>query len=60
MPGTASKAGRQRISRFFIGLEKEPLVLSDETRRRLTGIYRQDILRLQDLIGRDLEGWLEA
>jgi len=54
------KAGRQRISRFFIGLEKEPLAFPDEVRGRLTDLYRQDILRLQDLIGRDLEGWLET
>lgn len=48
------------MSRFFIGLEKEPLAFPDEVRSRLTDLYRQDILRLQDLIGRDLEGWLQA
>jgi hypothetical protein len=32
--------------------------LSDELRRELTGFYRDDILKLQDLIQRDLSPWL--
>ncbi|MDX1541685.1 MAG: hypothetical protein R3349_09810, partial [Geminicoccaceae bacterium] len=55
-----SKATRQRISRFFIALEKDPLSFPAETRARLTGLYREDILRLQDLIGRDLGAWLDS
>lgn len=35
-----------------------PPRLSAETRRDLVALYRPDILRLQDLIGRDLSGWL--
>lgn len=37
-------------------LEKPPL--SEETRKRLLSGYKNDILTLQDLIGRDLSVWL--
>lgn len=33
--------------------------MPSELRQRLTDLYRDDILRLQDLIGRDLSVWLE-
>jgi Sulfotransferase family len=33
--------------------------LAPEVRRRLVGAYREDVLGLQDLIGRDLSGWLK-
>jgi hypothetical protein len=32
--------------------------MKPETRRYLEGVYRDDILKLQDLIGRDLSPWL--
>jgi Sulfotransferase family len=32
--------------------------MKPETRRYLEGVYRDDILKLQDLIGRDLSSWL--
>ena len=38
-------------------LSKAP-PLDPEVRRRLVETYREDVLRLQDLIGRDLSGWL--
>jgi hypothetical protein len=34
--------------------------MSPETRRRLVETYREDILKLQGLIQRDLSGWLEV
>lgn len=34
--------------------------LSDKTRKQLISIYREDILKLQELIGRDLSNWLEV
>ena len=37
----------------------EPPPLRQEVRRELIKVYRQDILKLQDLIQRDLSGWLE-
>lgn len=40
-------------------LKKAP-VMPSEARRRLTEAYREDILKLQGLIDRDLSGWLEA
>lgn len=39
---------------------KEGMPLSDEDRRLLEDYYREDILRLQDLIGRDLSGWFKV
>ncbi|GAB4389145.1 MAG: sulfotransferase [Thermodesulfovibrionales bacterium] len=33
--------------------------MKEETRRRLRDLYREDVLRLQDLIGRDLSAWLK-
>ena len=38
---------------------KPPPPLSAEVRRGLIEVYREDILRLQELIGRDLSKWLE-
>ena len=32
--------------------------LSDEIRQQLIPVFREDILKLQDLINRDLSGWL--
>ena len=40
------------------GLSKAPS-LEPEVRRELLHIYREDILKLQDLIQRDLSAWLE-
>jgi hypothetical protein len=37
---------------------REAPPLSEEVRRRLRCLYREDILRLQDLIERDLSHWL--
>lgn len=39
-------------------LEKPPL--DPAVRARLTAVYRDDILQLQDLLDRDLTGWLES
>jgi hypothetical protein len=33
--------------------------MKEETRRYLKDLYREDVLRLQELIGRDLSGWLK-
>ena len=33
--------------------------LSEEARRRLIEVYREDIVELQGMLGRDLSGWLE-
>ena len=45
------------------GIERRNLVkpppLSPELRQELLEVYREDILRLQDMIGRDLSAWLE-
>ncbi len=37
----------------------KPPPFPPEVRRQLTDSYREDILRLQELIGRDLSAWLE-
>lgn len=39
-------------------LQKQPL--RPEDRRKAIGFFREDILRTQDLIGRDLSAWLTA
>lgn len=44
-----------------VGLERPPTTaLSTATRRRLLDIYRPDILKLQDLLSRDLSAWLQG
>jgi len=54
---------RWRLSRAFDDLKTRNLVgpppLQSEVRRQLIGVYREDILKVQDLIHRDLSGWLE-
>lgn len=52
-----TKSSRQAISKYFISLEKEKLTLSLETRQKLIKLYREDILKLEDLIGEDLSLW---
>ena len=37
-----------------------PLPLDPEVRSRLTEEYREDIVKLQDLVGRDLSHWLKT
>lgn len=39
-------------------LDKPPL--DSEVRARLVGVYRDDVLRLQDMIGKDLSHWLKV
>jgi hypothetical protein len=39
-------------------LEKPPL--DDEVRARLVALYRDDVLRLQDMTGKDLSAWLRT
>jgi hypothetical protein len=51
-------AGARHYIRSRI-LDKPP-PLPTEVRRQLTGGYREDILKLQGLIGRDLSPWLQA
>lgn len=40
--------------------DKSELPLSDEDRMLLEGYYREDILRLQDLLDRDLSSWFKV
>ena len=42
-------------SRFLV----EPPPFPPEVRRQLTYSYKEDILKLQELIGRDLSAWLK-
>jgi len=54
---------RWRLSEAFDALKTrnlvEPPAVQPEVRRQLVGVYREDILRLQALIQRDLSDWLE-
>jgi hypothetical protein len=54
---------RWRLSKAFDNLKTRNLVVpppvESEVRRQLMEVYREDVLKLQDLICRDLSGWLE-
>ena len=53
----------ERIKRLGRGVRdanlERPAPMLAELRQRLSELYRDDILRLQELTGRDLSGWLE-
>lgn len=50
---------RNRISaNLSRRVRTDPPPMPEDTRTQLTEAYRDDILRLQELIGRDLSGWL--
>lgn len=53
---------RQKIRTSLINLnsqDKKTMPLTPELRQRLIDYYREDILKLQDLLGTDLSAWLE-
>ena len=54
---------RWRLSKAFDDLKTrnlvEPPPLKSKVRRQLVRVYREDILKVQDLIHRDLSGWLK-
>jgi hypothetical protein len=54
---------RWRLSKAFDDLKTrnlaEPPPVQSKVRRQLIGVYREDILQVQELIHRDLSGWLE-
>ena len=54
---------RQKLRDRLINLNsqtKKAVPLSAEDRQQLIELYREDILQLQDLVGRDLSKWLMA
>jgi hypothetical protein len=55
----AKKALPSAIRGYVRSEASEPLRLSPEVRSELVGAFREDVLRLQQLIGRDLSFWLE-
>ena len=54
------KSVRQRAAAFFTNRPMDPLPFPEEVRRDLLASYRDDIRRLERLIGRDLGYWLPA
>ncbi len=50
-------SGLQRLNRAYNLMPPPPI--DPEVRRQLTDGYREDILKTQDLIGRDLSHWLQ-
>jgi hypothetical protein len=54
---------RWRLSKAFDDLKTRNLIkppaVQPEIRRQLVGVYREDILQVQELIQRDLSSWLE-
>ncbi|ACB49489.1 putative sulfotransferase [Crocosphaera subtropica ATCC 51142] len=56
-----SEKKRQQVRSFLIGMNsksKEEIDSFDEEKQLLLNLYRDDILKLQDLIDRDLSPWL--
>ena len=51
---------RSRISKYLRSLYVVKPLLPFEIRRQLINEYREDILKLQDLIQRDLSAWIDA
>lgn len=51
---------RQRIAGFGRREVKTTTLISADMRRRLSDYYREDIIKLQDLIDRDLSAWLKG
>jgi hypothetical protein len=61
LPATARRVIASALRRIDSGFNLvPPPPLDPETRARLTEEYREDILKLQDLIGHDLSHWLTA
>jgi len=54
---TFVRAAAMRTRNRLLARGKPPL--DQEVRRKLVGVYRDDVLQLQDLLGRDLSGWLD-
>ncbi|HRH65831.1 MAG TPA: sulfotransferase [Bacteroidia bacterium] len=52
------RQGIREQFREWNSVRSAPLRLNPETREHLTGVYREDILKLEKLIHRDLSGWL--
>ena len=53
---------RQKLRDRLINLNsqsKKAMPLNEEDRQRAIDLYREDILQLQDLLDRDLSGWLK-
>jgi len=53
------KQVRKQIRNFFINQNLTKSSLTSKQRKQLIKTYRQDILNLQQLIGRDLSNWLK-
>lgn len=51
---------RDRMRERLRSWNLEKPVLARQTRLRLVEDYREDVMELQDLIGRDLSGWLSS
>lgn len=49
---------RERLSNSLRNRAQNLVTIKPEVREKLTALYRDDILRLQDRLGRDLGGWL--
>jgi len=60
---SANQSGlREKLVQYTEALKEKNMEkpeMKPETREYLKDLYREDILKLQDLIGRDLSSWLE-
>jgi hypothetical protein len=53
---TIGKRYTEALVNYFI--RRNQFSINPKTRKRLIELYRDDILKLEDLIDRDLSGWL--
>jgi hypothetical protein len=54
LPASVRERAKLRVTNQNLARRELPA----EMRRELTQVFRDDILQLQDLIGRDLSAWL--
>ena len=59
LPLSARQKIRSKLINMNLQKDKSKFPFSTEDRRNLVNLYREDILKLQDLIQRDLSQWLK-
>jgi hypothetical protein len=50
---------RSVVRAMMVNKEKQKPLMSEQARQKLLVFYREDILKLQEFLGRDLEDWLK-
>ena len=50
---------RNKIGKYMIKRNLKKVHMNSHTRKYLKNVYREDVLKLENLISRDLTGWLK-